>query len=502
MSQRTWYLVTVIAAFLIAAAFLGAASRCDGFGFPLDDGWIHQTYARNLAQTGRLAYVMDELSTGSTSPLWTLLLSLGYLLPVPPFLWTYVLGGACWLAVAWASEVLTRRLFPHQRAVARWVGLACLLEWHLVWAAFSGMETMLFTFLSLFLIERYAAGAHPFALGVIGGLLLLTRPEGIVLVGLTIAVVIADQLRRSQSRRLLARGGLLSVLIDLAAGLAVLLIPYVIFNQVVSGQPLPNTFYAKQAEYRALLAQPIWTRLWVVVRRTLVGPQVLLIPGFVWQAVQVVRRGTRERPSRALSVLPVVWWAAYLTMYALLLPVDYQHGRYLVPTIPTLLVYGITGTALWLRPRSAQMGARVLSRAVVLTVCCLFAAFLVIGWRAYADDVCVINGEMVEVARWIEANTPPDALVAAHDIGAIGYYGRRPLLDLAGLVTPDVIPFIRDEPQLLEFVLSREADYLVTFPSWYPEIVADARLRMEYQTQCQLTREKGSDNMAVYRIER
>ena len=67
---------------------------------------------------------------------------------------------------------------------------------------------------------------------------------------------------------------------------------------------------------------------------------------------------------------------------------------------------------------------------------------------------------------------PPDALVAAHDIGAIGYFARRPLLDLAGLVTPEVIPFIRDEPLLLAFILDREAAYVVTFPSWYPEMIA------------------------------
>jgi hypothetical protein len=45
------------------------------FGFPLDDGWIHQTYARNLAEYGQWAYLPGTISGGSTSPLWTLLLS-------------------------------------------------------------------------------------------------------------------------------------------------------------------------------------------------------------------------------------------------------------------------------------------------------------------------------------------------------------------------------------------------------------------------------------------
>ena len=53
-------------------------------GFPLDDGWIHQTYARSLAENGRFEYIPGVVSTGSTAPLWTLLLTIGYLLNLPP----------------------------------------------------------------------------------------------------------------------------------------------------------------------------------------------------------------------------------------------------------------------------------------------------------------------------------------------------------------------------------------------------------------------------------
>jgi hypothetical protein len=40
---------------------------------------------------------------------------------------------------------------------------------------------------------------------------------------------------------------------------------------------------------------------------------------------------------------------------------------------------------------------------------------------------------------------------------------------------------------------------LVTFPSWYPSMVADPRLELVYQTGAAITREHGEDNMAVYR---
>ncbi len=84
-----------------------------------------------------------------------------------------------------------------------------------------------------------------------------------------------------------------------------------------------------------------------------------------------------------------------------------------------------------------------------ITLVVVLAAFLLIGaTQAYALDVAIINTEMVSAAKWIAGNTPDDALIAAHDIGALGYYGERDVLDLAGLISPDVIPFIRDEYRL------------------------------------------------------
>jgi hypothetical protein len=506
MSQRVWSLFSIALVLVAGGLYVGSTVRCGSLGFPLDDGWIHQTYARNLAQTGQFAYVPGRPSAGSTSPLWTLLLAAGYVLRVPSTLWAYILGGAAWLLSAWASAALARRLFPERRAVAMWVGLACLLEWHMAWAAFSGMETMLFVFLSMLLIERYAAKAHPFLLGLIGGMLLLARPEGVVLIGLLLLVMLLERVWVPVAEEGIWSKGVLLVLVDLGAGLAALIVPYVVFNEIVSGQPFPNTFYAKQAEYQAYLAMGLHVRLWRVFYPPLIGAQILLLPAFVWRAATALGDFARRDKlmgasiSPFLRLLPAAWWAAYLGIYALRMPVNYQHGRYLMPTIPFLLLYGIVGMSRWLRPRSPRVAVRLISRAMPLAVGCTFVAFLLLGAQAYADDVCVINGEMVDVARWLSTSTPADALVAAHDIGAIGYLGKRPLLDLAGLITPEVIPFIRDEERLLEFVLAQEADYLVTFPSWYPQMTADERLAVVYQTDYPLTREKGGDNMAVYEI--
>ena len=92
------------------------------------------------------------------------------------------------------------------------------------------------------------------------------------------------------------------------------------------------------------------------------------------------------------------------------------------------------------------------------------------------------------------------SLIATHDIGAIGYFSERSLLDMAGLITPEVIPFIRDESRLLTFVQERRAEYLVTFPSWYPRMIQDPYLAPVYCTECPWTVAVDYDNMVVYRL--
>jgi hypothetical protein len=104
---------------------------------------------------------------------------------------------------------------------------------------------------------------------------------------------------------------------------------------------------------------------------------------------------------------------------------------------------------------------------------------------------------MVAAARWVAENTLPGDLIAAHDIGALGYYGGRNVLDLAGLISPEVIPFIRDEAQIAAYMSSKGVDYMVTFPDWYPRITSG--LLPVYQADGTYVPAAGGENMAVYR---
>ncbi|MEW5987029.1 MAG: hypothetical protein AB1791_10385, partial [Chloroflexota bacterium] len=154
--QRPGWLV--VGAATLAVALYGYASVQGQVGFPLDDAWIHQTYARNLALNGRWEYVPGVTSAGSTAPLWTVLLAVGYWLRLPPTLWAYVLGALCLVWAGRGGAAVWRSLRPAQAHLAGLVSLILVLTWQLVWAATSGMETLLFVVLGLEIVSRYMQG--------------------------------------------------------------------------------------------------------------------------------------------------------------------------------------------------------------------------------------------------------------------------------------------------------------------------------------------------------
>lgn len=484
LTWQVWVWLVGAAAISILGFIISSRLKV-GAGFPLDDAWIHQTYARNLAYRGEWAFVPGQPSAGSTAPLWSLLIAIGYYLGIDAIIWTYFFGAVSLIATAACGEMIVRKFAPGWKPRLPWVGIFLVFEWHLVWAAVSGMETVSFALAILgSLLILTSQSMNWFVIGVLIGTSVWLRPDGVMLLGPAFLVLFT---RERIFRKHLWQVG------EIIVGFSLLVLPYLLFNYYLSGSWLPNTFYAKQAEYAVVLLTPFSTRLLSMVSLPMIGAGSLLIPG----VILAVWRGVEQRQWVVLAC--ALWWFGYTVVYALRLPLDYQHGRYLMPAMPVFFTLGIIGMV-WLLRKDAQPKSRmwyVIQRAWVWAVVGVTIGFYVMGARAYASDVAIIETEVVRAAKWVAENTAEDALVAAHDIGALGYFAKRPLIDLAGLVSPEVIPFIRDEGRLAEYLDQSKADYLVTFPSWYPELVA--RSEVLYTTEGKIILEAGGENMAVYR---
>ena len=110
----------------------------------------------------------------------------------------------------------------------------------------------------------------------------------------------------------------------------------------------------------------------------------------------------------------------------------------------------------------------------------------------------------VHLGRWLEAHTPRGATLAVNDIGAIAFFSRRAVIDLMGLVTPDIVARRRaGERSVIDYVTERCPDYVVVFPTWFPRLAARRDLVIPvYALRLERNEVAGGLEMVVYRLAR
>ena len=477
--KRYWILFACV--FIIQIFYILFSIVYYQVGFPLDDSWIHQTYAKNLILYKDWVFIPGIKSAGSTAPLWNLMLAPGHIFQDNFFfVWTFLISGIFTSFICVIFQKLFDNLSNSIEGVP-WAGLVVAMEWHLMWATNSGMETILFVFLiQFFFFSLISKNSQLRWLpGLLVGLIVFVRPDGITLFGPFI-VVMTYYLVIGK-----AKGH--DLLVNLTIILAFIIL-YGAFNLRLSGEFLPNTFYAKQAEYDVLFSQPLLTRYFKLLLIPVTGAGILLIPGFIYFLY------LKFRKFDVFVISLFLWFAGYILIYAIRLPVVYQHGRYIIPTIPIFLLLSLLGLN-EIKKRNYKFKSQI-NFGFTSAFVSLLLVFLYLGGKAYSQDVAIIQTEMVATARWINNNLEEDVIIAAHDIGALGFYANRQIIDLAGLVNPEVIPFIRDEVRLNEYLTEKNADYLVVFPDWY-EFLDSSKIEI-YSSEGIYSPLLGGSNMKIF----
>jgi len=482
MGWQTW-LILVLATVASICAYLAYSAISYRIGFPLDDSWIHQTYARNLALRGEWSFIPGQLSGGSTAPLWSALLAIGFWLNLSPYIWTFFLGGLLLFSLAVCAEASMRYLVQEYRGFIPWVGLLVAFEWHMVWASVSGMETLLHALIAfLLLVSLIKKSSNWLLLGALTGISVWVRPDGVTLLGPIIFVALFSQ----PTWKIRTRAMILA-----SIGFGLFFFPYLLFNLALADTALPTTFYAKQAEYVSWQARPILGRMGEVILQMLTGPGIVLLPGVIITARWVIRNKEWG------YISAILWVVGYLGIYLLRLPA-YQHGRYLMPVMPTYFFIGLIGFYQYYLNRRVQKRSWWFIKTawgIALALVCI--GFLFLGMQSYSEDVRFIESEMVDTAKWVATHIPDDALIAAHDIGALGYFGNHKLVDTAGLISPEVIPFLRDEAALADYLDLKGVEYLIAFPDFYPLLTSG--LQQIFSRGAPYAPAQGETNMAVYR---
>jgi hypothetical protein len=466
----------------------------DGYiGALLDDTWIHVRFADHIAQGKGLSYNDGVVTPGATSPLWVLLLASIYAVTGPG------IDGQIQTAVALSAlghilAVLAVTGFGWWATRRPWVGLLAgiitALTGRFVWMGLSGMEITTFTALCVLALWSHVHDLRQgrtfgWRTGILAALATLARPEGYLLAALIgldafVFVPLREGLLTYTLRQFWRRvrpgwrGALAYALLAGSYPLACLL---------MSGHPLPNTFRVKSrlGEMPDLPYSFFWTP------NTDHGP--LLIVLAMLGMVYLLWRALADRDRVGLAW--TLWPAAFVLGVLFLGPDRYvvNNARYVAPAIPfhaLLAALGIlalnllAGRYLTMIPRWLRGGAVPAALALALIG---GALWLGRGQGAQvANDVAQLRRMHIAAAHWLIDHTAPEQIIALNDVGAIVHITDRRVLDLMGLVSPEVIAALENEPpsrsvcahdlQLARLMLRERPALVGVFPWFFPCLTA------------------------------
>ena len=404
-----------------------------------DDTFIQLQYARNFASGHGLIFNPGERVYGCTSPLWAALVGDGMALGFDGLRVARVLG---FLATLWSVGLFLQLMRRNLKtpalcaaATVAWAGHAWMLRWSL-----SGIETPLAVALVLAgfvaFTEGQQWGARPVRTGALWALAALTRPEAALLLGLWGVFLLVDTDSRPGLRRLVF--GSLPPLAIYGA--------WLLFARFYFGSALPQTLLAKAAGPAGLDVR--LQNLWRQVR--IIGATDGLMAGLLILTLLV--GGTRlwtRRPltQRAQRLLPWVWLVMVPALYvARGVPV---RSRDLLPLLPVLSWLAWRAVECWsleggAKPRTVRtvvLGTTLAALVLVQNIA-VFRGVVLPQARALSTG---LRGSLVPWGRWLRKNTPQRTEIATSEIGALGYFGKRRVVDLAGLVTPQMAPYLERE---------------------------------------------------------
>jgi hypothetical protein len=256
---------------------------------------------------------------------------------------------------------------------------------------------------------------------------------------------------------------------------------------------------------------------------------MFLYSGVLLYALGVLYMLTLRQRTVALIILLYPWFFIFAIAASRHIPgqsgVYFYWFRYVMPALPFFFVPIAAGFEfLWSADRRSTANGLekntkwliYIATALLVTVSCIkLPGQLRFRSSQYAWNCQNINEIQLELGRWVNENTPEDAILAVNDAGALRYFGNRKTIDLLGLNSQRVLfnPRLAGKLQfdlttMVEFLTIEDARYLVIFSYWFPGVVqaehfeSNFRMIQSRQSERYTISDAPLDVMAVYRLQR
>ena len=431
---------------------------------PFDDSYISQVFARNYFQTGGLSFAGEGFTGGATSPPHILILASVRIAIQSPVLSGITVGIICHLAMILLYCLMLAKLKSHPYVITI-SGIILGTSGFLITDALNGLETSLFHVLAAgaslaFLWDRCIKSR--LILGFALGGLIATRPEGMAIAAVFLLFEAVALLKN--------RNGYKPISKMLAASiLPMLLILLAARWQDLSSGGTAGAKLALWGEIELPLSDKV-----TLLTRALTGfwtPQWgWIIPGIVAGMYVFYRQkaGTPllATPEIQLVLLWIVFAVLFYSVYFVLAPsalthLDFRYQHILLP--PAVFISTLMVDRTFSRWQSQYRRAVVMLLSVM--VLCSAVHGHVYSRPIYSFFTQVSRNSLLRTAQWIHLNTDKKSIVAAHDIGALGYASGRRVLDLSGLTDAALRPYTKSR-DVFSYLKQEKPNYLVILPKW------------------------------------
>jgi arabinofuranosyltransferase len=427
--------------------------------FTTDDAYITFRYADNLACGLGPVYNPGERVEGYTSFSWMLLMAVVRTFQGDPVVVAKVIGILCSLLTLAIIYKLAWFVSQRPKTVAWITVLGLATSSALALNTVMGLETPLYTLLlvlAVYCLFRETKSRRWWLSTTLFALAALTRPEGLAVFGLTwlYQVLVA----KGKWRRALIRLAIFGVIVG----------GHFIWRWSYYGELLPATYYAKTGDTLPRLQAGL---LYLV--EFLIGPGLFLVTAYLLALWQREKRMSYLLWLCGGYIALIVWeggdWMPGLRFWAPILPFLYL----ILAKVLVNSYYRFRALATTHQKVLGGVGLGVLGGLYVL----LLIGYTVITWLYSSMRVQGYEQAHRSLATWLHDNTSPDASVALMDIGIIGYYSQRRIIDLTGLTeshiahTPGAFQdkiydpaYVLDQAPEYVILVSTDGDLVPDFP--------------------------------------
>jgi hypothetical protein len=503
----------------LALIALAIAARLIPGPRTIDDAFITFRYARNIVHGVGFVYNAGERVLGTTTPIYTLLMAALSLVTHSENFPILAL-----VANALADGFSTYLLYHLGRRLSNspLVGWAAALLWAIspmsVSFAIGGMETSVFILLMLATFTAHIE-RRLYASAILAGLSFLTRPDAALIVALLVGQLLLEDLQslrpnaHSQGVRRFDIGYWVLVFVIVIA-------PWFIFATAYFGSPLPQSVSAKTLAYRL----PPEAGLGRFIQHFSVpffesdvldvGGLIRLILYLTLYLAAMLAAFRREPRTRSAPLLayPLLYAAAFSVANPLIF------RWYLAPPLPAYMLGILLGIhqVLSVPYRIPKSGIRHWVLGAVVAV------YLVTGLRAWtlhpdhgpdrpAPKMAYIELELLyhQVAADLKPLVNADTVIAAGDIGALGYDTGARILDTLGLISPQTLRYYPLDPNVYvgayaippQLILNEGPEWLVS-PEVYIRkgLLPNEQFQARYQLYQKINTDiYASDGLLVFR---